>query len=179
MIVKILVVLVAIVSLAAVIALFTRDKYTLRREIVINRPKQEVFEFVKLNRNQKLYSKWLSFDPQTKIAFAGAEDGTPGAVLKFESKDKRTGKGEWETTRIAEGETVAFQLRFLEPFAFVADGHFDTEALSPAETKVSWVYNSGMKWPMNFMLLFLDMDKLVGNDIEASLFNMKARLESN
>jgi hypothetical protein len=177
MIIKILVVIVAIVSVAAVVAMFTRNKYTLKRDVIVKKPKDEVFHFIKLNRNQTHYSKWLSFDPETRIDFFGAEDGQPGAILAFASKDKRTGKGEWETRRIVEGERVEFELRFLEPFQFTANGHFSTEAVSPTETKVTWVYNSGMDWPMNFMLLFLDMEKVVGNDIQTSLSTLKVRLE--
>jgi len=177
-ILKIVVVLVAIVSVAAVVALFTKNKYTLTREIVINRSKPEVFDFIKLNKNQKLYSKWLSLDPNTKIELRGSEDGTPGSILAFESKNKKVGKGEWETTKVLEYERVEFQLRFLEPFAFVADGYFYTKAVSTEQTKITWVYNSGMDWPMNFMLLFLDMDKIVGNDIQASLTSLKNKLEN-
>ena len=176
-ILKIVVVLVAIVSVAAVVALFTKNKYTLTRAIVINRPKQEVFSFIKLNKNQKSYSKWLSLDPNTKIELRGSEDGTPGSILSFQSKDKKAGTGEWETTKVLEDERVEFELRFLEPFAFVATGHFSTEAVSAEQTKITWVYNSGMDWPMNFMLLFMDMDKIVGNDIQTSLVALKNNLE--
>lgn len=177
MIIKILVVFVAVVSVAAVVAMFTKNKYTLKKYVIVKKPKNEVFHFIKLNRNQTLYSRWLSFDPNTRIEFSGAEDGQAGAILTFASRDKRTGKGEWETKKIVAGERVEFELRFLEPFQFTANGHFSTEAVSPEETKVSWVYNSGMDWPMNFMLLFLDMDKLVGNDIQTSLSALKATLE--
>lgn len=178
-ILKIVVVMVAIVSVAAVVALFTKNKYTLTREVVINRAKPDVFNFIKLNKNQKLYSKWLSLDPETKIELRGTEDGTPGSILAFDSKDKKAGKGEWETTKVQEYERVEFELRFLEPFAFVANGYFATEELSADHTRITWVYNSGMDWPMNFMLLFLDMDKLVGNDIQSSLVTLKAKLENH
>lgn len=178
MIIKILVVLVAFISVAAVVALFTKNKYTLARDIVINKPKQEVFDYVKLNKNQKSYSKWLSLDPNTKIEFRGAEDGTPGSILAFASKDKKAGTGEWEIKKITEGERVDFELRFLEPFVFTANGHFSIEAIVPSQTKVNWVYNSGMDWPMNFMLLFLDMDKIIGKDIQTSLVTLKSKLET-
>ena len=176
-IIKIVVVLVAIVSVAAVVALFTKNKYTLTRNIVINRSKPEVFNFIKLNKNQKSYSKWLSLDPNTKIELRGAEDGTPGAILAFESKDQKAGKGEWETKKVQEYERVEFELRFLEPFEFVANGYFSTQEITGGQTRITWVYNSGMDWPMNFMLLFLDMDKIVGNDIQVSLASLKSQLE--
>lgn len=176
-ILKAFTILVAIISMAAVIALFSKNKYTLTRNIVINKPKEEVFAYIKLNRNQQAYSKWLSLDPNTKIQFKGAADGTPGAILTFASKNKKTGTGEWEIKNIADGEKVDFELRFLEPFVFTANGSFLTQSVAEQQTKVTWTYNSGMDWPMNFMLLFLDMDKLVGNDIQESLTKVKSNLE--
>lgn len=176
--IKIVVVLVAIISVAAVVALFTKNKYTLTRDIVINRAKNDVFAFIRLNKNQKMYSKWLSLDPNTKIGLRGAEDGTPGSILTFESNDNKAGTGEWETKKIVEDERIEFELRFLKPFAFVANGYFSTDRVADNQTKVTWVYHSGMDWPVNFMLLFLDMDKLVGHDIQTSLHSLKRNLEN-
>jgi hypothetical protein len=176
-IIKILIVLVTIIAVLFVVAMFTKDKYTLVREVTINKPKQEVFDYIKLNRNQKAYSVWLSFDPNTKLEIKGAEDGQPGSILAFKSKHRKTGKGEWETKKLTEGEQVDFELRFLAPFVFTANGYLRTEAISETQTKLKWVYNSGMDWPMNFMLLFMDMDKIIGTDMAQSLSNIKAIVE--
>ena len=177
MILKIIVVLVAIVSVLGVIAMFTSDKYTLTRSIVIHRATSDVFDFLRFNRNQKLYSRWLSLDPNTVITLKGSRDGSPGAILAFESQNNKAGTGEWETKEIETNKTIDFELRFLKPFAFTANGQFKTEAVSATDTRVVWVYRGGMNWPMNFMLLFLNMDKLVGGDIQTSLETLKGRLE--
>ena len=177
MILKIFVVVVAIASVAAVVALFTRDKYTLVRTIVVTKPAPLVFNYIKFNRNQRSYSKWLSLDPHTAIDFKGAPDGTPGAIMTFASNDHKAGTGEWEITNVDEGKRVDFELRFLKPFAFTANGEFKTQSLANNQTQVTWTYHSGMNWPMNLMLLFLDMDKLVGKDIQTSLENLKFQLE--
>ncbi len=177
MILKIIVVIIALVSVALVIAMFSKNKYTLRREITINRPRQEVFAYVSLLKNQKAYNKWLSLDPDTRIDFKGAPDGTPGAILTFDSKDKRAGKGEWKLTEVSAGKRLGFELHFLTS-DFTANGHLDLSDAGPGQTKLVWVYNSGMKWPVNFMLLFLDMDKIIGTDIAESLGNLKRNMEA-
>jgi hypothetical protein len=174
---KIIIVLVAIIALALIVAMFTKDKYTITRQIVINKPKQDVFDFIKLNQNQKFYSKWLLLDPNTKIELKGTQDGTSGSVLTFESKHHKTGKGEWETKKVTEGERVDFELRFLSPYIFTANGYMTTESLSTNQTKLNWVYSSGMNWPKNFMLIFLNMDKIIGSDVEESLYNIKTIVE--
>lgn len=175
MIIKIIVVLIAIVAVSLVIAMFSKNKYTLTREIIINRPSDAVFNYIRYLRNQPEYNKWLLLDPNTKISYKGEPDGSPGAILTFESSNSKTGKGEFETKKITAGERVDFEIRFL---AFTANGYMDVKALSPNSTKLTWVYNSGMNWPVNFVLLFMDMDKIIGKDIAESLNNMKHRLES-
>lgn len=177
MIVKIIVVVVAMISLALVVAMFTKKKYTLIREITIRQSPQEVFDYLKLLKHQKSYSKWLSLDPDTRIGIKGQPDGTPGAILTFESKDSKAGKGEWEITGLLEGKKVDFELRFLAPYQFTANGYFAMQPVAADQTKLVWVYNSGMNWPKNFMLLLLDMDKIIGKDIEESLSRVKQNLE--
>ncbi|SHG55498.1 Polyketide cyclase / dehydrase and lipid transport [Pedobacter caeni] len=174
MIIKIIVVIIAIVSVSLVIAMFSKNKYTLTREIIVNQPADTVFNYLKYLRNQPEYNKWLLLDPNTKISYKGEADGLPGAILTFESSDSKTGKGEFEIKKITAGEKVDFEIRFR---AFTANGYMAVRALSPNSTKLTWVYNSGMNWPVNLVLLFIDMDKIIGNDIAESLTNMKHRLE--
>jgi hypothetical protein len=174
---KIVLVIIGLFAVVCIIAIFSPKNYTLSKEIVIHQPQQQVFAFIRLNANQPKYSRWLQFDPDTKIEYKGASDGNVGAILCFDSKNQKTGKGEWEITNVIEGEEVDFELRFLEPFVFTASGHMKTTAISDNQTKLEWVYNSGMNYPMNFMLLFLDMEKLVGTDLKASIENIKSSLE--
>lgn len=159
--IKILVVLVAVTSVAFVVAMFSKNKYTLVREIVINRPIGEVFAYIKLLKNQQAYSKWLSLDPATKIGYKGAPYGMPGYIMTFNSKSRKAGIGEWENVQIVENEMVTFNLRFLKPFPFVANGHMAVKAEASAQTRLTWEYNSGMKWPANFMLLFMDIYNII------------------
>ncbi|MFB6453864.1 SRPBCC family protein [Chitinophaga sp. Hz27] len=173
MIIKIIVVIIAIVSVSLVIAMFSKNKYTLTREIIINRSADNVSDYVRYLKNQPQYNKWLMLDPNTKISYKGAPDGMPGSILLFESSNSKTGKGEFEIKKVAR-DRIDFEIRFK---AFTANGYMAVTALSPNSSKLTWVYNSGMNWPVNFMLLFMDMDKIIGTDIAESLNNMKHQLE--
>jgi hypothetical protein len=44
-------------------------------------------------------------------------------------------------------------------------------------TKVTWGFYGKMKYPMNMSLVFMDMDALLGKDLENGLVNLKAELE--
>lgn len=174
-IIIILLVIAGIIALFLVLALFAKKGYTIEREITINKPKGEVFNYIKHLKNQDHYSKWVMMDPNLKKDFRGI-DGTPGFVYAWEG-NKKAGKGEQEIKRIAEGERMDVEVRFIKPFEGIANTPFITEAVNGNQTKVKWGMSSRMKYPMNVMLLFMNFDKILGADLEVSLGNLKTILE--
>lgn len=174
---KILLGLVLLFVLLAVVALFVKKSYTITREITINRPVEEVYDYVRYHKNQLAFNYWLNVDANTKTKIIKSEDGYPGSTLAFESNHKKVGKGEWENTAFLENERIDFELRFIEPYAFTATGSLEFLVQGKNSTKLTWSLHSGMKWPMNIMLLFMDMDRIIGKDIEATLDNIKRNKE--
>jgi hypothetical protein len=174
----ILILLVLIVAALLIAALFTQKDYSVQREIVVNQPSTAVFDFIKYLKNQDSFSKWATMDPDMKKEYRGI-DGTPGFVSAWESENKKVGKGEQEIVTILEGVRIDFNLRFIKPFPGVAKAYMSTESISENQTKVKWGLESGMKYPMNIMLLFMNMDKMLGDDLETGLQNLKRKLDSN
>ncbi len=70
---RILLVLAAIIVILLVVALFAKKDYSVEREITINKPKQEVFNYVKYLKNQNNYSKWAKLDLNAKMDYRGTE----------------------------------------------------------------------------------------------------------
>ncbi len=52
-----------------------------------------------------------------------------------------------------------------------------TSAITDNQTLVKWGFSSQMKYPMNVMLLLMNMEKMLGKDMEISLENLKKQLE--
>ena len=73
----ILIVIAVIVAIPLVLALFVKRDYSVEREVIINKPKQEVYDYVKYLKNQNNYSKWAGMDPNMRAAFRGT-DGYSG-----------------------------------------------------------------------------------------------------
>ena len=164
-----------IIALLLILALVAKKGYSVHREIVINQPRQEVFDYVKLIKNQDNYSKWVMTDPNMKKEFKGT-DGTVGFIYGWNG-NKQAGEGEQEIKNIVNGERVDVEIRFVRPFAAVGYGDM---VLTPApgnQTHVRWGMSSSMKYPMNVMLLFMNMDKLLGKDLDTSLNTLKGILE--
>ena len=45
------------------------------------------------------------------------------------------------------------------------------------QTKVKWGFNGKMNYPMNLMLVLMNMDAMIGKDLATGLQNLKAVLE--
>jgi hypothetical protein len=158
------------------VAAFTKKDYSIVREVTINKPKKEVFDYIKLVKNSENYSKWVMMDPNSKKEFRGT-DGTVGFVFAWDSENKNVGKGEQEIKAITEGEKIEFGLHFIKPFEGLASAYMSTEEVTPDQTKVSWGFSSKMPYPMNIMLLFMNMEDMLGKDLQTGLDNLKAVLE--
>jgi uncharacterized protein YndB with AHSA1/START domain len=173
---KILFVILGLIALALVVALFLPKDYAVEREIVINQPKDSVFNYIKLLKNQENFSVWSKMDPNMKKTFSGV-DGTVGAISTWESENEKVGVGEQEIKKITPGERIDFELRFKAPFEATDNAYFNTESISEKETKVKWGFNGTMPYPMNLMLPMMKMDELLGKDLQGGLENLKVVLE--
>src|SRR5690606_7302599 len=98
---KILIVLAIIIAIPLIIALFVKKDYAVQREVTIDKPKQEVFDYIKYLKNQDNYSKWNKIDPEMKKSYKGT-DGTVGFISRWESNKKEVGWGEQEIKKITE-----------------------------------------------------------------------------
>jgi hypothetical protein len=169
-------VLVGIIALVLISGLFIDGKYAVEREVTINKPKQEVFNYLKYLKNQDNFSVWAKADPAMKKSFTG-EDATVGCISAWDSENPDVGKGEQKIIKIADGERIDYELHFIEPFESTDYAYLVTSAVNDSVTAVKWGFKGEMKYPMNLMLLTMDMEKMLAPDLENGLINLKAILE--
>ena len=173
---KILIALAIIIAIPLIVALFVKKDYAVEKEIVINAPKAEVFEYIKFLKNQDNYSKWNKIDPNMKKTYTGT-DGTVGFISAWESKNENVGVGEQEILKITEGERIDTKLRFKAPFEAQDDAYMITEDAENNQTKVKWGFKGAFPYPMNLMLLVMDMEEMLGKDMQDGLNNLKGLME--
>lgn len=173
---KILIGLAILITIPLILALFVKKDYAVQRDVTINKPEQEVFDYIKLLKNQDNYSKWNKMDPAMKKSYKGT-DGTVGFVARWESDNEEVGWGEQEIKKITEGERIDFELRFIKPFEATEPAYMTTETVNDSLTRVTWGFSGHFKYPMNLMMLFMDMEEMIGGDLETGLNNLKTILE--
>lgn len=170
-----LLILLAILAILLIAALFVRKEYTITREVSVNKPQEEVYQYLTLLKNQDYFSVWNQADPNMKRDFVGT-DGTVGAISKWEG-NKEVGKGEQEITGLTPPSRIDMQLRFYEPMEMSNEAYFTTTLVDSNTTKVLWGFDGRMSYPMNLTLLLMDMDGMLGPDLEMGLSNLKSVLE--
>jgi hypothetical protein len=172
----ILISFIILIALVLIVALFIPKDYKLERSIVIQSPKDTVFNYIKHLKNQNEYSVWNKMDPNIKNKYTGI-DGTVGFVSAWESEVKNVGIGSQTITKIIEGESMFTKLKFEKPFKAENNTEISAIALNNSNTKVSWSFNGSFAYPMNIMKLVFNMEKMIGKDFEIGLQNMKVILE--
>jgi hypothetical protein len=168
--------ILGLIVLLLIIALFVKKDYAVVREITINKPTQEVFDYIKYLKNQDNYSVWAKMDPNMKKEYRG-NDGAVGFVSAWDSNVKNVGTGEQEITKITDGERLDVELRFMKPFKSTDYAYMITSNVSDNQTNVKWGFMGKMPYPMNLMLICMNMDKMLGKDLETGLTNLKSTLE--
>jgi len=174
-VITILLVLAVIIALLLIIALFMKREHYVNREIIINAPRQKVFNYIKLLKNQDEFNKHAMAGPDRKREFKGA-DGTVGYIYSW-SGDKNAGVGEKEIMNIIEGKRIETEIRFEKPMRATASIIMETESLSDNQTKV-YMSNAGtLKYPMNIMIPLVE--RMFPKDMDISLSTLKSILENN
>jgi len=165
---RLLIIIISLIALLLIIALFVPRDFNSERSITINKPRQEVFDYIRYIRNQDNFGVWQLSDPDLKRTY----EGTDGAVgFKYTWDSKKLGKGSQKIINIVEGERMDTELDF--GFGDPAKASFITESLNPEQTKVTWGLSGRSPYPFNLMGLFFD----VGDDFKKGLENLKAVLE--
>lgn len=169
-------IIAGIIAVIVLLALIGPKGYTVVRSIVINKPRQLVYDYVKFLGNQQYYNKWVMLDPNKRTSTTGT-DGTVGYNSTWDSDVKQVGKGNQTIEGLVDGERIDIRIVFEKPMPGVADTYIATQSVTEDSTAVKWSMQSKMPFPMNAMLLVINMDKLLGKDLDESLSNLKRELE--
>jgi Polyketide cyclase / dehydrase and lipid transport len=178
MIKKILIVIAGIAIIIGAFAVFVAlqpAEFRIERTATIAAPAPEVFVQVNDLHNWQAWSPWAKLDPQAKISFAGPPAGQ-GAVFTWSGNDD-VGEGSMTLAESRPNELIRIQVAFVRPFE---GGNVSEFAFKPdgQQTAVTWTMSGRNGFIGKAMCLFVDMDKMLGGDMEKGLAQMKAVTEA-
>lgn len=165
------IIIIGLILLVIIIGLIAPKKYQVERFLVINAPRELVFEHVVYWKNWNAWSPWAENDPQMNVTILGV-DGQEGSTYKWVGDPKKTGEGEMTNTGVKEKEEISYHLHFIKPWESHSDGYV---RLSEADegTKVTWGFYGETPFPWNIFMLFMSMDKMISKDYDRGLELLK------
>ena len=170
----ILYIIIGILAVVFITALVMPRQHYVERKIVIQAPRQKVFDFIRFLRNQESFNTNAMEDANREKTFIGT-DGTVGYIYAWKG-NKDAGEGEKEIIGITDGKSVEMEIRFVKPMKATARIIMDTEPLAENQTKLSWSNAGSLPLPIN--LFIPKMKKHVAKDMDESLNKLKALLEN-
>lgn len=165
--------ILAFIALLLLVALFIPNDYTVSVSTTINKPKAEVFDYVKQIKNQEKYSIWVMQDPNIVMNYTGV-DGTVGFKASWNSKDDNVGEGSQQITAVSD-ERIDVDLHFERPMKGDAKAATFVETVSGNQTKVTNEFYGHATYPMNLMSII--GKKFITDAQTQNLANLKKILE--
>ena len=121
-------------------------------------------------------SPWETIDPNMQKTFEGPAAGVGQSVAW--SGNMQVGKGRMTIEESVPGQKVRLKLEFVKPMASTATSAL-TLASAPAGSVVTWSTNGNHNFVGKALGLFMNMDNMLGTDIEKGLAQLKTVAEGS
>jgi hypothetical protein len=149
------------------------DRFQVQRSLSIRASPDKIFPLI---NDLHAFNTWNPFDkkdPSIKGNYSGPASGT-GAIYAFESGIAGTGRV--EILGAAAPSKVTMRLLMSKPIAADNRVTFTLEPEGDA-TQVTWTMDGGLPFVGKLIHLVINMDKMVGNDFDSGLADLKALAE--
>ena len=150
------------------------DTFRYQRSITINAPAEKIFPLINDYPSWPSWSPYENKDPAMKRTMSGPKGGV-GAIYEWDGNNQ-VGQGRMETVEVTAPSKIVIKLDFFKPFEAHNTAEFSLEPQG-ASTKVTWAMFGPNNYIGKVMSLMIDCDKMVGNDFEVGLLNLKAVAE--
>lgn len=161
----------AVVILVFVVVVATRPTdFRVVRSATVPAAPDAVFPHINDLKKWQEWSPWAKMDPNCKVAFEGPVAG-PGAKFSWDGNND-VGVGSMTITESKSPEQVRIKLAFLKPMEGVSDVVFTLKPEGTG-TQVTWAMDSKNGFMAKAFGLFVDCEKMVGDQFEQGFKNLK------
>ena len=173
---KILIGVIAVIVVFVGIVLVQPSSYEVVRATTITAPAAVPYALVSDFKKWPDWSPWEELDPTMQKTITG-EAATVGSKYHWNSPKDDVGEGEMIITAITPEKSIAFDLNFIKPFAANNKTTFAFETKGNV-TEVIWKMTGPKNFMMKAVMLFMDVEGMVGKDFEKGLAKIKTVSET-
>jgi Polyketide cyclase / dehydrase and lipid transport len=163
------------VLIIAFMALMKPDNFRISRNLTMDAPAARVFAEINNLDNWTHWSPWQFKDPSMKQTYGPTREGK-GAWMEW-SGNKQVGSGRMTITDAQALNKVLMQLDFQAPMKATNMAEF-TLTEQDGHTTVTWTMTGTATFVSKVFDVLMNMDRMVGNDFEGGLGNLKKRVEA-
>lgn len=172
---KILLGLLLLIIAFLVIVTLQPSEFHVQRSATMAAPPSAVFEHVNDFHKWEAWSPWAKLDPNCKNTYEGPTAGQ-GAILRW-AGNSEVGEGSMTILESKPSELVRIQLHFIKPFEDTAITEFNLKP-DGDKTKVTWSMSGKNTFIGKIFCLFMNMDKMIGDNYDEGLANIKGIVET-
>ncbi len=166
--------ILAIILIGLIASLLLPKEVHIERKIMVNAPRDQVFDYVIHFGKFIEWSPWQEIDPDVKYEIN--DDGAEGARYHWMGNDE-VGEGEMVITHVSGMDSIAVALEFIKPFKSSAKTYYLLKDVDNG-TEVTWGFKARYGVPMNLLLALSGMNKALKADFDKGLNKLKEVVES-
>lgn len=167
---------IAIITFFAFLHAWARKEYDISRTVVINRPKEEVFNFVRQLKKERQWMPWFLNDFEGILKYKG-EDGKLDSLLYWKGH-RKFNEGTQKIVKLNQGKIIETRFLIVRPFRIVLLEYKGLKELDDQKTKMVWGVRGNLAFPLSVISLIHPVDKAYGKQLEEGLKNLKTVLEA-
>jgi hypothetical protein len=152
------------------------DSFHYARSVNIKAPADKLFPFVNDLRQWPLWSPFEKMDPKMKKLLSGPPSGS-GAGYEWNGNAK-AGAGKMEILSSSPSTAILIRLTMLKPMKAINQVTFTFEEQGEA-TKVTWAMSGQNAFIGKLFSVFVNCDKMCGDQFTEGLSKLKAIAEKN
>jgi hypothetical protein len=150
------------------------DYTVVSRDLAISAPVAEIAALVVDFHEWLRWSPWEGIDPEMDRSYRGSTSGV-GAIYSW-SGNRKAGAGQMTITAV-EPTGIEIDLDFTRPFKSASKATFGFTSDANVTTVV-WQIDTPKTLMTRLFSFVMNLDKVVGPDLEKGLANLKSQVES-
>ena len=171
----VLIAVIGAIVAVGVLANMRPDQFSVTRTATIDAPASKVFPHVNNLHNWQAWSPWAKMDPNAAVTYAGPDAGKDASMSWDGNRD--IGKGTMTIVDSKSNEKVDYRLDFEKPMKGTNESSF-VLAEANKQTTVTWSMTGHQNFAAKVVGLFMDCEKMVGEQFDAGLANLKGVVEA-